>query len=149
MNLRAGLIFLVLGFIGLLIVMGAASFVRWLKISYPLQYRTILVVLCLLLVGAGVWVYMEVKERPVFHAGDLMTLEEPVVARVIPADRHAPATSCIVEIYEHLSVVEMQSGTLKARVESNNRSSPSFCPIGADVQIELAWLNHFTLTHRH
>ena len=149
MNLRAGLIFLVLGFIGLLIVMGAASFVRWLKISYPLQYRTILVVLCLLLVGAGVWVYMEVKERPVFHAGDLMTLEEPVVARVIPAVRNAPATSCIVEIYEHLSVVEVHSGTLKARVESNNRSGPSFCPIGADVQIELAWLNHFTLTYRH
>ena len=149
MNLRAGLIFLVLGFIGLLIVMGAASFVRWLKISYPLQYRTILVVLCLLLVGAGVWVYMEVKERPVFHAGDLMTLEEPVVARVIPAVRNAPATSCIVEIYEHLSVVEVHSGTLKARVESNNRSGPSFCPVGADVQIELAWLNHFTLTYRH
>ena len=149
MNLRAALIFLVLGFIGLLIVMGAASFVRWLKISYPLQYRTILVVLCLLLVGAGVWVYMEVKERPVFHAGDLMTLEEPVVARVIPAVRNAPATSCIVEIYEHLSVVEVHSGTLKARVESNNRSGPSFCPIGADVQIELAWLNHFTLTYRH
>ena len=149
MNLRAGLIFLVLGFIGLLIVMGAASFVRWLKISYPLQYRTILVVLCLLLVGAGVWVYMEVKERPVFHAGDLMTVEEPVVARVIPAVRNAPATSCIVEIYEHLSVLEVHSGTLKARVESNNRSGPSFCPVGADVQIELAWLNHFTLTHRH
>ena len=149
MNLRAALIFLVLGFIGLLIVMGAASFVRWIKISYPLQYRTILVVLCLLLVGAGVWVYMEVKERPVFHAGDLMTLEEPVVARVIPADRKAPATSCIVEIYEHLSVLDVHSGTLKARVESNNRSGPSFCPVGADVQIELAWLNHFTLTYRH
>jgi hypothetical protein len=149
MNLRAALIFLVLGFIGLLIVMGAASFVRWLKVSYPRSFRSILVGLCLLLVGAGVWVYMEAKERPVFHAGDLITLEEPVVARVIPADRNAPTTSCIVEIYEHLSVVDLQSGTLKARVESNNRSGPSFCPIGADVQIELAWLRHFTLTHRH
>src|SRR3989442_12475639 len=98
MNLRAALIFLVLGFIGLLIVMGAASFVRWLKISYPLQYRTILVVLCLLLVGVGVWIYMEVKERPVFHAGDLMTLEEPVVARVIPPDRKAPAPSWILGV---------------------------------------------------
>ena len=149
MNVRAALIFLVLGFIGLLIVMGAASFVRWLKIAYPRSFRSILVGLCLLLVGAGVWVYMEAKARPVFHTGDLMTLEEPVVARVIPADRNAAATSCIVEIYEHLSVVEMQSGTVKARVESNNRSGPSFCPIGADVQIELAWLRHFTLTHRH
>ena len=83
-----------------------------------------------------------------FHAGDLITLQEPVVARVIPADRHSTTTSCIVEIYEHLSVVNVQTGTLKARVESNNRSSPGFCPIGADVQIELAWLHRFTLTHR-
>src|SRR3989442_15683258 len=105
MNLRAALIFLVLGFIGLLIVMGAASFVRWLKISYPLQYRTILIVLCLLLVGVGVWIHMEVKERPVFQAGDLMTLEEPVVAIVIPADRMDHATSLIVELYEHISVI--------------------------------------------
>jgi len=91
---------------------------------------------------------MEAKERPVFQAGDLITLEDPVVARVIPADRRSPTTSCIVEIYEHLSVVDVQSGTMKARVESNNRSGPSFCPIGANVQIELAWLHHFTLTHR-
>ncbi|MGH7205719.1 MAG: hypothetical protein ACREI2_05875 [Nitrospiraceae bacterium] len=148
MNLRAALIFLVLGFIGLLIVMGTASFVRWLKISYPRSFRSILVVLCLLMVGAGVWVYMEAKERPVFHAGDLVTLEEPVVARVIPAGRSAPATSCIVEIYEHLSVVDVQTGTMTARVESNNRSGPSYCPIGADVHIELAWLHRYTLTHR-
>src|SRR5437867_2061414 len=87
MNLRAALIFLVLGFIGLLIVMGAASFVRWLKISYPLQYRTILVVLCLLLVGAGVWIYMEVKERPVFHAGDLTTLGTSTYRPPVAFDR--------------------------------------------------------------
>ncbi len=149
MNLRAALIFLVLGFIGLLIVMGAASFVRWLTIAYPRHFRTILVVLCLVLVGAGVRVYMEAKGRPVFHAGDLITLQEPVVARVIPADRNAPATSCIVEIYEHLSVVDIHTGTLNARVESNNRSGPSFCPIGAEVQIELDWLRLYTLTHRH
>jgi len=148
MNLRAALIFLVLGFIGLLLVMGAASFVRWLKMSYPRSFRSILVVLCLVVVGAGVWTYMEAKERPAFRAGDLLTLEEPVVARVIAADRHSPTTSCIVEIYEHLSVVDLHSGTMTARVESNNRSGPSFCPIGADVQIELAWLHHFTLTHR-
>lgn len=42
MNLRAALIFLVLGFIGLLIVMGAVGFVRWLKISYPRSFRSIL-----------------------------------------------------------------------------------------------------------
>ncbi|MGH7209582.1 MAG: hypothetical protein ACREIL_09390 [Nitrospiraceae bacterium] len=149
MNLRAALIFLVLGFVGLLVVMGAASFVRWLTIAYPRYFRTILAVLCLVLAGAAVLVYLEAKERPVFHAGDLITLQEPVVARVLPAERNAPATSCIVEIYEHLSVVGVHTGTLKARVESNNRSGPSFCPVGADVQIELAWLRDFTLTHRH
>ncbi|MBI4402312.1 MAG: hypothetical protein HY581_11850 [Nitrospirae bacterium] len=53
MNLRVALIFLVLGFIALLIVMGTASFVRWLKMSYPRSFRAILVVLCLVLVGAG------------------------------------------------------------------------------------------------
>ncbi|MGH7167531.1 MAG: hypothetical protein ACREII_03270 [Nitrospiraceae bacterium] len=148
MNLRAALIFLVLGFVGLLIVMGAVSYVRWLKVAYPRHYRTILAVLCLVLAGAGVRVYLEVGERPVFHAGDLVTLQEPVVARVIPAQRNAPATSCIVEIYEHLSVVDTQSGTLKAHVESNKGSGPSFCPVGAEVQIELAWLRHFTLTRR-
>lgn len=149
MNLRAALLFVVLGFFGLLTVMGAVSFVRWLKISYSQHYRTILVVLCLLLAGAGVRVYLDVKDRPVFHPGDLVTLEEPVVARVIPAVRNAPATSCIIEIYEHLSVVDVHSTTLKARVESNSRSGPSFCPVGAEVQIELDWLSHFTLTHRH
>lgn len=148
MNLRAALIFLILGIISLLIVMGAVSVVRWLKMAYPRSFRSILVVLCLVVMGAGVLVYLEAKERPVFHAGDLITLQEPVVARVIPADRRSSATSCIVEIYEHLSVVELQSGTLKARVESNNRSGPSFCPVGAEVQIELAWLRRFTLTHR-
>src|SRR5881397_388432 len=148
MNLRAALIFLILGIISLLIVMGAVSLVRWLKMAYPRSFRSILAALCLVVGGAGVWVYLEKKERPVFHAGDLITLQEPVVARVIPTDRRSPTTSCIVEIYEHLSVVDLQSGTLKARVESNNRSWPSFCPIGAKVEIELAWLHRFTLTHR-
>src|SRR5438132_9704364 len=124
MNLRAALIFLVLGFIGLLIVMGAVSFVRWLRMSYPRSFRSILVVLCLVVVGAGVWVYLEAKERPVFHPGDLITLQEPVVGRVIPADRRSSTTSCIVEIYEHLSVVDLQSAAPNARVEGDKRPPP-------------------------
>jgi len=42
MNLRAAVIFLVLGFIAVLLVMGVVSFVRWLKIFYPRSFRAIL-----------------------------------------------------------------------------------------------------------
>ncbi len=149
MNLRVALIVLVLGFIGLLLVMGAVSFVRWLRLSYPRHFWLILTVLGLAAVGLGLWGYEEAAERPAFHPGDLITLEAPVVARQVPVERTAPQTSCIVEIYEHLAVVEVESGTLKARVESNARSRPSFCPIGAEVQLDLTWLHRYTLTHRH
>lgn len=149
MNLRAALIFLVLGFIGLLLVMGAVGFVRWLKVSYPQRFRSILAALGVSVVGLGFWGYREAAERPAFHPGDLITLEAPVVARLVPAERNAPKTSCIVEIYEHLAVVEVESGTLTAQVESNTRSGPSFCPIGAEVQLDPAWLHRYTLTHRH
>ncbi|HXF93609.1 MAG TPA: hypothetical protein VNK46_12685 [Nitrospiraceae bacterium] len=149
MNLRAVLIFLVLGFIGLLLAMGAVSFVRWLKLSYPRHFRPILTALGLAAVGLGLWSYEEAAKPPAFHPGDLITLEAPVVARLIPAGRTAPQTSCMVEIYEHLAVMEVESGTLKARVESNTQSGPSFCPIRADVQLDPAWLHRYTLTHRH
>ena len=148
MNLRAALIFLVLGFITLLLAMGAFSFVRWLKAAYPGQFRFILAALCVALAGLGVWGYMEANDRPAFHPGDLLTLQEPVVARITSADRNSPISSCIVDIYEHLSVVEVRAGTMTARVDSNNRSGTGFCPIGADVQIELGWLHRYTLTHR-
>jgi hypothetical protein len=149
MNLRAALIFLVLGFIGLLLVMGAVGFVRWLRIAYPRRFRSILATLGVAVVGLGYWGYQEAAQRPAFHPGDLITLEAPVVARLVPPERNAPKTSCIVEIYEHLAVVEVESGTLKAQVESNTRSGPSFCPIGAEVQLDPAWLHRYTLTHRH
>ena len=45
MNLRAALISLILGIIGLFLVMGAASFVRWLKMSYPRSFRAMLALL--------------------------------------------------------------------------------------------------------
>ncbi len=149
MNLREALIFLVLSVIGLLLVMGALSFVRWLRIAYPGQFRFILTALGLGLVGVVVWGYIEVNDAPTFHVGDLLTLQEPVVARAMSTERNSPNTSCIVDIYEHIAVVEVGSDTLNARVESNNRSSPSFCGVGAEVQIELAWLHRYTLTHRH
>ena len=149
MTFRLVLVLLVLGFIGLLIVMGALNFVRWLKITHPRRFRSILVGLCIALIGVGIWGFQEAIDRPSFHSNDLITLQEPIVARMITTDRNSPTTSCIVEIYEHLSVVGAGSGTMKARVESNKTSGPTFCPIGAEVQFELAWLHRYTLTHRH
>lgn len=40
--MRAALIFLVLGFFGLLLVMGTLGFVRWLKASYLRHFRVML-----------------------------------------------------------------------------------------------------------
>jgi hypothetical protein len=148
-NLRAAFIFLALGIISLLITMGALSAVRWLRIAYPKQFRSILVALCLALVCLGVWGYMEANDRPAFHEGDLLTLQEPIVARMRSSDRNSPTASCIIDIYEHVAVIETQTGTLTGRVESNNMSGPSFCGIGAEIQVELRWLHRYTLTHRH
>src|SRR5262245_62106017 len=136
MNLRAALIFLVLGFVSLLIVMGALTFVSWLKTAYPRHFRSILVALSLVIVGLGFWGYMEASGDPAFHTADLLTLQEPVVARLEAVGRGERNTACIIDIYEHLAVVEVRTGTLSARVESNNTSGPSFCPIGIKVQVE-------------
>ena len=149
MTVRLVLVLLVLGFIGLLIVMGAIGFTRWLKVTHPRHFRSILGGLCAALIGVSIWGFLEATDRPTFHAGDLLTLQEPIVARVIATGRDSTTTSCIVEIYEHLAVVSAGSGTMKARVESNKTSGPGFCPIGAEVQFELAWLHRYTLTHRH
>jgi hypothetical protein len=148
MNFRVALIFLVFGFIGLLLVMGALSLFRWLKNAYPQRFPWILAILCLIVVGAGIWTALEVREQPMFQTNDLITLQEPVVARTIPVDRNSRIATCIVDLSEHLGVVEVGSGTLAARVESNNTSSATYCPIGADVRIEIGWLHHFTVTHR-
>jgi hypothetical protein len=129
--------------------MGAISFVRWLRFSYPHYYRTILIVLLLIACGLGVWVMLELQDRPAFHEEDVITLGEPLVVRVVSTERLTATTSCIVEIHEHLAVLEVMSGTLKARVESNAGSGPTFCPIGAQVLFDPAWLQRYTLTHRH
>ena len=149
MNARAVLIFVILGFIGLLLILGAVSFVRWLKTSYPQHFRLILAVIVLSSFGLGVWMYLEAKEQPRFHPGDLLTLGEPLVVKVIPTERLAGTTSCIVDIHEHLSIVEVGSGAIKARVESNSTSGTGFCAVAAVVQFDLSWLHRHTLTHRH
>lgn len=148
MYLRAALILFVLAFIGLLIVLGAASFIRWLKIAHPRLFRPVLGALCVALVGVVIVGYMEAVDQPVFRPGDLITLGQPIVARPVERERLAPAASCIVEIRERLSVVDIGGGTLKARVESNRTSGPGLCPVGTEVEFDLAWLNRYTLTHR-
>jgi hypothetical protein len=148
-NLRFALTVLVLAFIAVLFVMGTVSFVRWVKLSYPRHFHAILAAIVFITVGLGLWGYMEASDRPAFHADDLITLQQPLVVRIIPTERLAIIRSCIVDIHEHLSIVEVGSGTLKARVESNTPSGPSFCDVGTEVQFELAWLHRYTLTHGH
>ena len=148
MNLRAALIFIVLGFVGLLLAMGTLAFIQWLKQTYPRRFRAILLILGALIIAAGVWIGMELVERPVFRPNDLITLHEPVVAKTIAVDRDSRMTACIVDVSEHLAVVEMAGGVLTARVESNNATAPVYCAIGADVRIEPAWLHRYSLTRR-
>lgn len=149
MNLRLLLILLVLVVVGMLILLGAVSVVRWLRLAYPRYFRAILAGLLILGVGLGVWGYSEIRDRPAFHPNDLITLGEPLVGRVASAERNRPTTSCIVELREHLSVVSVGGGLLTARVESNSQAGPAFCPVGAEVQFDPAWLRDYTLTHRH
>ena len=56
----------------------------------------------------------------------------------------------MVDLHEHLGVLELDNerGSLRALVESNNTSVSLYCPIGAEVRIEAAWLHHPTITHR-
>ena len=148
MNLRVALAVLVLSFVGVLLVMGAVSFVRWLRLSYPRQYRSLLTIIVLLSVGLVVWIYFEARERPSFQPDDVITLGEPLVVRLVPTERLAATMSCIVEVHEHLAILAIESGTIKAGVESNKGTGPSFCPIGAEVQFEAAWLHRYTVTQR-
>jgi hypothetical protein len=148
MNLRVALIFIVLGFVGLLLAMGTLAFIQWLKQAYPRRFRAILLVLGALIIAAGVWIGMELVERPGFRPNDLITLHEPVVAKTIAVDRDSRVAACIVDVSEHLAVVEMAGGVLTARVESNNVTAPVYCAVGADVRIEPAWLHRYSLTRR-
>ena len=150
MNLRLVLIVLVLIFLGLLVMIGVRTFARWLKLHYPRRARAVLTGLCLMVIGAGALLIMEREAQPTFRPHDLITLQEPVVARIIATDRDTRSMPCIIDLHEHLGVLEIEneSGTLKARVESNNNSAPVYCPIGVDVRIDLTWLHRMTITRR-
>lgn len=146
--LRAALVILVLGFVGLLLVLGSLSFVRWVRSSYPRQARLILAACALLLAGVVVVGVLEMTGRPAFRPGDLIILNQPIAVRLAATERNVPSTTCIVEIREHLAVVDSGGGTLTARVESNRTSGAGLCPVGAEVTFDSAWLMRYTLTRR-
>ena len=150
MNLRLVLVVLVLIFLALLMVIGVRTFARWLKLHYPRRAHAVLTGLCLMVIGAGALLILEREGHPTFRPHDLITLQEPVVARIISTDRETRSMPCIIDLHEHLGVLEIEheSGTLKARVESNNTSAPVYCPIGVDVRIDLTWLHRMTITRR-
>lgn len=150
MNLRLLLLVVVLIFISLLLVIGLRTFVRWLKLHYPRRASAVLTGLCLIGVGAGAVIAIEMNEQPTFRPHDLITLQEPVVVRTIAPDRESRSTTCVVDLHEHLGVLEFENerGTVRARVESNNTSAPLYCPVGAEIRIEAAWLHHPTITQR-
>lgn len=150
MNLRFVFIVLVLAFIALLLAIGILTAIRWLRIHYPERASTILAAGAAIVAGAVIMTIVEVNDQPMFRPHDLITLQEPVVARTIPVDRGAGTATCVVDLHEHLGVleIEIEHGALKARVESNNTSAPVFCPIGTEVRIDLNWLHRLTVTRR-
>ena len=134
MNFRLVLTVVALGFIVLLLVIGIRTAVRWLKIHYPQRANAVLFGVCLLLAGAGVLIAIEMKDQPTFRPNDLLTLQEPVVARTIVSDRESRSITCVVDLHEHLGVLELDIVLADADIEKN--------------RIEAAWLHHPTITHR-
>ena len=150
MNPRLILIMCVLAFIGLLLIVGARTFSRWVKIHYPRQASAVLL---------GLWHPWDHwrlahragnRDEPTYQPNDLITLQQPVVVKTIALERDSRAVTCVVDLHEHLGVMEIQreSGTLKARVESNNSSAALYCPVGSEVHVEIAWLHRPTVTRR-
>ncbi|KXK00484.1 MAG: hypothetical protein UZ03_NOB001002649 [Nitrospira sp. OLB3] len=92
MNVRGGLILLLVAFVGLLLAIGVRTFVRWVKVQSPRSAPLILAVLGLLTAGAVWLTMMEAREGPTFQPNDLVTLQEPIVVRSIPQDRDARAS---------------------------------------------------------
>ena len=150
MNPRIVLIIGAVAFVGLLLVMGARAFARWIKIHYPQRASIILGGLCVLGI-ALVWLAVrEIQGAPAYQPNDLLTLQEPVVARTVSTNRDIHPAACVVDLHEHLGLLEIDndSGTLKARVESNNTSAPLYCPIDSEIRVDISWLHHPTVTHR-
>ena len=150
MNPRLILIMCVLAFIGLLLIVGARTFARWVKIHYPRQAAAVILGLWIVGITGGWLIVREMRDEPTYQLNDLITLQQPLVVKTIPAERDSRAETCVVDLRQHLGVMEIQSesGTLKARVESNNTSAALYCPVGSEVHVEMAWLHRPTVTRR-
>ncbi|HVG02195.1 MAG TPA: hypothetical protein VM842_04855 [Nitrospira sp.] len=150
MNPRIVLIFGAVVFTGLLLVMGARAFARWVKTHYPAQASIILSGIWVLGIAGGWLIVWELREAPVYQPNDLLTLQEPVVARTTSTNRDVRSIACVIDLHEHLGLleIEQESGTLTARVESNNTSAPLYCPIGTEIRVDMAWLHRPTVTRR-
>ena len=150
MNPRVVLIIGASAFIGLLLVMGARAFGRWVKTHYPAQASAIFFGLGVFAILVGWLIAREIGEAPAYQANDLLTLQEPVVVRTVSTNRDVRSIVCVVDLHEHLGLleVEQESGALTARVESNNTSAALYCPIGAEIRVDRAWLHHPTVTRR-
>ena len=150
MNPRLILIMCLLAFIGLLLIVGARTFARWVKIHYPRQASAILLGLWIVGITGGWLIVREIQDEPTYQLNDLITLQHPVVVKTIAVERDSRAETCVVDLRQHLGVIEIQSesGTLKARVESNNPSAALYCPVGSEVHVEMAWLHRPTVTRR-
>lgn len=150
MNLRFAFIVLVLCVLLLLLALGIRTAILWIRTRYPERANSILAAASIVAVAAGLLVVVEVMEQPQFRPHDLLTLQEPVVAKTIPVDRGAGSTLCVVDVREHLGVLEVdiEQGLLRAKVESNSTAGAAFCPIGTEVRLDLTWLHRFSVTRR-
>lgn len=150
MNLRFAFIVLVLCFIGILLALGVRTAILWVRAHFPQRANTILTGASIGAAAAVGLLVAEVMEQPQFRPHDLLTLQQPVVGKTIPVDRGAGSMVCVVDVHEHLGVldVEAERGQLRAKVESNSAKGPAFCPIGAEVRIDLAGLHRVSVTRR-
>ena len=87
MNPRIIIVIGLLAFIGLLLVMGARALARWLKIHYPRQASAILLGLWIGGLAVGWLMVRELRTELLYQPNDLLTLQETVVTRTIPAVR--------------------------------------------------------------
>lgn len=97
MNLRFAFIVLVLCVLLLLLALGIRTAILWIRTRYPERANSILAAASIVAVAAGLLVVVEVMEQPQFRPHDLLTLQEPVVAKTIPVDRGAGSTLCVVD----------------------------------------------------
>jgi hypothetical protein len=145
--MRVLLIVFVLGTLGVLWIVGLLTLIRWLKLHYPRQTTILLLLLAGLGAAAVLMLARELRQRPEMAPGDLLTLQEPLVVRM-RSEQGSSRRPCVIDLYEHLGVEEIGPMVLTATVESNNRSSAFYCPVGESVEVEVDRIHHPTVTRR-